>query len=305
MSEQGIAGKPQVAVFPKGYIEALSEGRMSLHQWIEEAGTLGADGLEMYPRFFRQWDEAYLNLIKSEAQQQGLQIPMMCSSPDFTHPDAEFRKQQVDHMKHMIQVMAVLGPDDFRSCRVLSGQRRENVSREQGIRWTVESIRELLPAAERHRIHLVMENHYKDGYWTAPEFAQQSDIFLAIADQIESPWFGINYDPSNAVVAGEDPIALLERVKERVLTMHASDRYLMPGHSMSELQQHQSEGYASILVHGVIGRGLNDYPVIFEHLRSAGFQGWISVEDGVNGLEELRDSIAYVKQQIDQSGLGS
>jgi sugar phosphate isomerase/epimerase len=51
-----------------------------------------------------------------------------------------------------------------------------------------------------------MENHYKDSYWRYPEFAQKMDIFTAIIEQIDSPWFGINYDPSNTLLAGEDPL---------------------------------------------------------------------------------------------------
>jgi sugar phosphate isomerase/epimerase len=117
-------------------------------------------------------------------------------------------------MKQMIDIMAYLGPGNFRSTRVLSGQKRPGVSREDGIRWTVECIQQLLPYAEEKRVHLVMENHYKDGYWIHPEFEQQSDIYLQIIDQISSPWFGVNYDPSNAIFAGEDPLLLLERITE-------------------------------------------------------------------------------------------
>jgi sugar phosphate isomerase/epimerase len=90
-------------------------------------------------------------------------------------------------------------------------------------------IREAVAYAADRGIILNIENHYKDGYWEYPEFALRSEIFLEIIDQIDSPFLGINFDPSNAIVAGEDPIALLERIKERVVTMHASDRYLEGG----------------------------------------------------------------------------
>src|ERR1043166_1345296 len=113
-----------------------------------------------------------------------------------------------------------------RYCRVLSGQRRPGVSREEGLRWVRECINELIPFAERHGVTLILENHYKDGFWHFPEFAQKMDVFLELLEGIEcGPWFGVNYDPSNAIIAGDDPIALLEAVKDRVVTMHASDRY--------------------------------------------------------------------------------
>jgi sugar phosphate isomerase/epimerase len=181
-------------------------------------------------------------------------------------------------------------------CRVLSGQRRREISRAEGVRLVVESIRELLGYAAERGVVLALENHYKDSYWEFPEFAQRTDIFLEILKQIESPWLGVQFDPSNSLVADEDPIELLERVKWRVVTMHASDRFLAPGYTMEDLKKTDgSQGYAAFLSHGVIGRGMNDYPRIFQILRGAGFQGWISIEDGMNGLEEIRASAEFLR----------
>jgi sugar phosphate isomerase/epimerase len=76
-------------------------------------------------------------------------------------------------------------------------------------------------------------------------------IYLEILDQIDSPWLGVQYDASNAILA-EDPIELLEIVKHRVVTLHASNRFLKPGHNLDELNQvEDSVGYAAILSHGV------------------------------------------------------
>ncbi len=61
--------------------------------------------------------------------------------------------------------------------------------RAEGVAWVVEAIEKLLPHAEQRGVVLVMENHYKDGYWQYPEFAQASDVFLEIIEQIDSPWF--------------------------------------------------------------------------------------------------------------------
>jgi sugar phosphate isomerase/epimerase len=55
------------------------------------------------------------------------------------------------------------------------------------------------------------------------------DVFCDLIARIDSPHFGVNYDPSNTFLAGEDPLELLRRVKGRVISMHASDRYLTAG----------------------------------------------------------------------------
>jgi sugar phosphate isomerase/epimerase len=81
-----------------------------------------------------------------------------------------------------------------------------DVSREQGLEWVVECIEAVLPAAREQDVVLGLENHYKDGFWKYPEFAQKQDVFLELLNAIpEREYFGVQYDPSNAIVAEDDP----------------------------------------------------------------------------------------------------
>jgi sugar phosphate isomerase/epimerase len=109
--------------------------------------------------------------------------------------------------------------------------------------------------------------------------------------------FGVQYDPSNAIVAGDDPIALLRAVADRVVTMHASDRYLAEGTTLEQLRQSDGTlGYSPNLRHGVTGKGLNDYDAIFSILAGHGYTGWVSIEDGMNGMDEMQESIRFLKR---------
>ena len=268
---------------------------MTVFDCIELASTLGVDGLEFYSGFLRD-DPAFLHEVGDALAQHHLAMPMLCCSPDFTQTDTLLLQAEIEREKRMIELTAFFGG---RYCRVLSGQRRPGLGRKEGIAQVSRVIKGLLPFAEQHGIVLTMENHYKDNYWQYPEFAQKMDVFIEIVDQIDSPWFGVNFDPSNTVLAGEDPLVLLDRVKHRVVTMHASDRYLKSGTIEDLRREENSAGYASRLAHGVIGKGLNDYDAIFSMLRSVGFQSWISIEDGVNGMEELRASVSFLRTKID------
>ncbi len=283
----------KLAAFPKCFMDQLVvQHTLTLFEWIEMAADLPIDGLEMYEGAFQNFQPDYLSKVRRALERKHLEAPMLCCSPDFTSPDAQERRRQVEREKQMIDVTEALGG---RFCRVLSGQRRPEVSRARGIAWVVDSIRELLDYASAKNVVLTMENHYKDNYWQHPEFAQKSEIYLEIINRIESPWFGVQYDPSNTLLAGEDPIELLQKIKHRVVTMHASDRKLKPGHALEELRAvEDAVGYAAILTHGVIGTGLNDYPKIFAILREAGFDGWVSIEDGVNGMDELHQSAKFL-----------
>ena len=107
----------------------------------------------------------------------------------------------------------------------------------------------------------------------------------------------MQYDPSNAIVAGDDPIELLQAVADRVVSMHASDRYLADGATLDDLRQTDGTlGYSPNLRHGVTGKGLNDYDAIFRILAEHNYRGWVSIEDGMNGMDEMAESLAFLRR---------
>ena len=287
---------PKLAAFPKGFIKQLVAGQMSIYEWIKLADELRVDGLEFYNNFADVKDPANWPKIRKVVEDTGMVIPMMCASPDFTIPDAALRKKEVEHEIKAIEMSAALGA---KYCRVLSGQRRKVITREEGMGYVVDSINACIPTAKDLGITLIIENHYKDDFWTEPEFAQMMDVFVDLVSRIDSPYFGVNFDPSNAIAAGEEPLELLEKVKHKVLTMHASDRYLANG-TIEDLRKAEggSAGYVSFFKHGVIGKGLNDYDAIFSTLKNVGFDGWISIEDGVDGMEQMHESADFLREKI-------
>jgi sugar phosphate isomerase/epimerase len=286
--------QPRISVFPKCYFDQLCRGEMEYASWIGSAATLGAEGLEHYDGFIRGRAADIVSLMADTGQTSS----MLCFSPDFTHADPAERARQIERQKAAIDLAVTLGT---RFCRTLSGQRHQGLTRRDGVARTVEGLCRSLEYAEKRDVVLCLENHYKDGTWQYPEFAQPEDIFLEILDRVDSPRLGVQYDPSNALVGGYDPIRFLEKVLPRVVTMHASDRYLTPGATIDELRDSDGTiGYSDKLRHGETGQGLIDYDAIFLILAGAQFSGWISVEDGMNGLEELQRSIAFLKQKRSQ-----
>jgi sugar phosphate isomerase/epimerase len=287
----------KISAFPKCYLDEIAGRRtMSVFDWITIAASLDADGLEMYDGFFTSLDDAYIDCVAEAIAAAGFAMPMLCCSPDFTNPDPDGRKRAVEREAELIRVTRRLGGPRA-VCRVLSGQRYPDVDRRQGLEWVVSCIHELLPVAREHDIVLGLENHYKDGFWKYPEFAQKQDVFLELLAAIpDRTQFGVQYDPSNAIVAGDDPIALLQAVADRVVSMHASDRYLAPGATLDALRQSDGTlGYSPDLRHGVTGKGLNDYDAIFRILAAHHYQEWVSIEDGMNGMDEMAESLAFLR----------
>ncbi len=292
--------RPKLSAFPKCYLDKISHERaMSVFDWIEMAKSLDADGLEMYEGFFTSLEPVYLDSIRKALVDAGFEMPMLCCSPDFTHPDPAKRSSAIEYQKRMIEVAARLGGKGT-VCRVLSGQRWPEVSREDGLRFASSAIIECIEHAKSLEVTLGIENHYKDGHWLYAEFAQKKDVFLDLLSRIpRSPSFGVQFDPSNAVVAGDDPVELLQLVADRVVSMHASDRYLVPGATLDDLRKAEGTlGYSEILKHGVTGKGLNDFDAIFSILRRHNYSGWISIEDGMNGLEEMQESLLFLRKKV-------
>jgi sugar phosphate isomerase/epimerase len=291
----------RISAFPKCYLDEIASGRMSVFDWIGMAKQLDADGLEMYEGFFSSFEPAYLDRVGEAIHSAGFAMPMLCCSPDFTAADADKRKSEIDREAEMIRISRRLGGPGA-VCRILSGQRYPEVSWEQGRDWVLEAIDQVLPVAREHGIVLGMENHYKDGFWKYPEFAQKMNRFVQIIDAVsDRQYFGVQYDPSNAIVAGDDPIELLRRAADRVVSMHASDRYLADGATLEDLRQSDGTiGYSTSLRHGVTGKGLNDYDTIFRILAEHHYRGWVSIEDGMNGMEEMAESLAFLRRMSER-----
>jgi len=288
----------KISAFPKCYIEPIAAERsMSVFDWVAMARSLDADGLEMFDAFFESLSDAYIDKVGDAIRSAGFAMPMLCCSPDFTNPDADARKRAVDREAELIRVTRRLGGPRA-VCRVLSGQRYPGVARKEGIECVARCIEQVLPVARECDIVLGLENHYKDSFWKYPEFAQKMDVFLELLAAIpDRTHFGVQYDPSNAIVAGDDPVELLRRVADRVVSMHASDRYLAEGTTLDELRQTDGTlGYSPNLRHGVTGKGLNDYDAIFRILAEHSYKGWVSIEDGMNGMDEMAESLAFLRK---------
>lgn len=279
---------------------------MTVKQWVELSDQFDIDGLEFYSGFAPLEDLSTWENYARIVTKRGRSIPMLCHSSDFTSPDPAERQRQLGIQRAAIDAAAAMGS---RYCRVLTGQRRPEAPRDQALVWVRECILASIAHAEKRGVILILENHYKDHTWLYPEFAQKRELFLQVLDAIPvSPSFGVNYDPSNAVIAGEDPIALLEAVKDRVVTMHASDRFFQGG-GPEDLKRHDLDpvvGYASILQHGVVGQGLNDYDRIFSILAGVGFNGWVSIEDGPDpktGVHDIKESAVFLRRKMKEHGL--
>jgi L-ribulose-5-phosphate 3-epimerase len=227
---------------------------------IEDAATLGFDGVEILHRQMASEDPAYVRGLKRAAFLSGLDLVMLSIHQDFVSPDAAERKKDIDHTVHCIQLASDLG---IPAIRLNSGRWNTiksfddlmkvkgdeppiaGYTEDDAFKWCIESIEACLPAAEKAGVMLALENHW--GLTTRPE------NLLRIYKAIRSPWLGINLDTGN--FAG-DPYPGLELLAPHAVIVQAKTYY------------GGGEWYTLDL----------DYRRIAGILRQAGFKGYVSLE---------------------------
>ena len=255
---------------------------MTLAEWFQLVEDLNLVATEIQHNCIESYEPTYIQQIRRDLNRHGLAVSQYIGAPDFTNPDPAYRAAQVRKFKQDIAVAAQLGA----SCvRTTAGQEHPDVSHSEGVGYVVDAFRECLAYAEEHGIWLAYENHYKDYFWKHPDFSQRHEVFLEIVEAMKDTDLKINFDFANPVMIGQDPVPLLEKVIDRVVHVHCTDR----------ARYHE-------YTHAAAGEGLVDYQTLFEMLQDAGYDGWLSIEyNGTEGADGLRRAIKYVRQTWHQT----
>jgi len=145
---------------------------------------------------------------------------------------------------------------------------------------------QVVRAAELYRIVINIEPH---GYFTTnPDFMAEMLSF------VESPYLQMNMDTGNTFIAGQDPVAYLERFKHRVSHVHVKD--VSP--SLAATARGDQTGIA--LSHCAIGEGVNTDNIrrCLEILAGSGYGGVLSLECEGQGGPMLERGLAWVRKEL-------
>jgi sugar phosphate isomerase/epimerase len=273
----------KLSCLPVSLYPELSAGTRTLADWFHFAAELGLDGADVSVVHLPSRQPADLRMVRSQAEDAGVQIAMIVTYADFTHPDAAERARQVAEIREFCEVAAELGASFM---RVTAGQRHPGVGREEGIEWAVAGLTACLDQAAATGVTLCYENHTKGYAWTYNDFSQPADRFLEIVHRTEGTSLRLLYDTANTLAAGDDPLAVLEQVKHRVAVVHVNDI--------------RRAGYFEPCL---LGTGVAPVKEIFARLVQNGFDGWISVEEASKtGDDGFRTAIPMAKELWMQAG---
>lgn len=145
---------------------------------------------------------------------------------------------------------------------------------------------QILRVAEAHEIIINIEPH---GYFTTNPDAMEE--MLAFVD---SPYLRMNMDTGNTYIAGQDPVAFLERFYDRVRHVHIKD----VSESLARAVRGGQTGIA--VSHCALGDGVNADNIIacLVLLRDRGYDGVLSIECEGQGGPMLTRSLEWLRQTL-------
>ncbi len=270
----------KLSCLPVSLFSEIMEGKMSVGEWAKLGFELGLDAVDLSVLFIRDRSDNCLAEIRNQIESCGMSIAMITSYPDFTHPDSVQRTKELESEIEVVEIAGKLGA---RMVRVTAGQAHPETSNEDGTCWAVEGLSGLTERVKGSGVQLVYENHAKPGAWQYTDFSQRPDVFLEIVRQTGGVGLGINFDTGNASAYSDNPVALLEKVVHRVISIHASD-----SSTHGDLQ------------HTLLGKGITPFHDLFVCLKQHGWDGWICMEEASNlGRDGIEKAAAFVRRTWD------
>ena len=148
---------------------------------------------------------------------------------------------------------------------------------------------QILEVAERYKMFINIEPH---GYYTTkPEFMEKMLAF------VDSPYLRMNMDTGNTFIAGQDPVAFLEKFKDKIGHVHIKD----VSETLASSLRGELTGIA--VSQCAIGDGANKDNIIkcFDILVDIDYDGIVSLECEGEGGPMIEKSLVFVRELVDDA----
>jgi len=172
--------------------------------------------------------------------------------PSFIEPCRHYRSVRIDHTKRSLSLCAELGVAHITT--EPGGPLEPGQSRAEAIDLFVEVLKPLAEHAEKVGVMLLIE----------PEpglLLETSDQYLEVAERVNAPSIGLNYDVGHAFCVSEDIPAAITKLAPHIRHYHLED--------IASTREHH---------HLVPGTGAIDFTEVLSAIRRTGYDGWLTVE---------------------------
>jgi len=214
-TEPGSEVKPRLLTgcCAYSYSKLLKAGKMTMEDVIRKAVDLGIDAVDMTAYWFKSTEPAYLASLRHLAYKNGVCFSGAAAGASTVQADAGRRTQVLEEIKKWIDVTESLGAPHL---RVFAGKLPPGATVQQGIHWTIETLKVACEYAGKKGITLGVENH--EG------ITQNADVCIELVQRIDSPYFGINLDITNFIATPQaDAYAQIEATLPYATHSHIRD----------------------------------------------------------------------------------
>jgi sugar phosphate isomerase/epimerase len=172
--------------------------------------------------------------------------------PSFIEPEPHYRRVRIDHTRRALSLCAELGAPHITT--EPGGPLAPGQSRGQAIDLFVEVLRPLAEHAHNLGVLLLIE----------PEpglLLETTEQYLEVAERLNAPSVGLNFDIGHAFCVGEDLPRAIARLAPHIRHYHLED--------IAASRVHH---------HLVPGTGAIDFVEVLAAIRRTGYNGWLTVE---------------------------
>ncbi|MFH1183565.1 MAG: sugar phosphate isomerase/epimerase [Chloroflexota bacterium] len=165
----------------------------------------------------------------------------------------------------------------------------KGLTHDQAMEMMKRSYAQIVEVAERYKMIIDIEPH---GYYTTkPEFMERMLAF------VDSPYLRMNMDTGNTFIAGQDPVAFLNKFKSKVSHVHIKD----VSESLAASVRGELTGIA--VSQCAIGDGVNKDNIkkCFDILVDLKYDGVISLECEGQGGPMIEKSLAFVRTLVEDA----
>jgi len=275
----------KIGVSMYSYAQPARAGLLDIPGFIREAKQAGAEGVELLEYFYKDLEadrKAALNAL----EETGLPCPIFSVSNNFAKTDPDERRKQLQRIVFGVDEAMLYGA---KVVRVFAGDVAEGITYDQARSWIVEGLSDASKYAAESGVKLALENH--------GTLAGRGDQVRGIIDEVRAmsgtDVLGANPDTGNFLLVNQPSHEAIRQVASLANMVHFKDFRQAPA-------DHKGWAYTALdgkkYLGTAIGEGEVELRQCIQELKSAGFDGWLSVE-----YEGAEDPFTAIPRSVDNS----
>jgi sugar phosphate isomerase/epimerase len=159
---------------------------MTLEEFIDAAGAMPLDAVELTAYYFPRTTPEYLAGLKGRCTRLGLDVSGTAVGNNFCTTRAAVLKEQIANVRQWIEHTSRLGG---KTMRIFAGSVEKGDTEEKARARCVAAIHEACDHAAQFGVYLCLENH---GGITGTV-----EQMMALVQAVKHPWFAVNLDTGN------------------------------------------------------------------------------------------------------------